>query len=148
MGAWSKWGTSDQWIPLTRGISPRYDSFYDTITSWPERYDIRFNPDTDRTQIEVWPKPDGVYDMKLEGPMVLLPFVQDNDRASFDSRLVLLYAVAYGKAHLNKKDAKSAMDAWLLRLSHIRANQHGDRRYIRRNPSKPERSIRRPPKVV
>lgn len=101
-----------------------------------------------RTQIEVWPKPDDVYLMKIEGPMVLGPFVADADRASFDSRLILLYAVAYGKAHLNRPDAKSAMDAWTLRLNNIKANQHGTREYVRRNPSRPEIEIRSRPKVI
>lgn len=99
-------------------------------------------------QIEIWPKPDDNYLMKIEGPMVLGPFVSDGDRASFDSRLILLYAVAYGKAHLNRQDAKSAMDAWTLRLSKIKSNQHGTREYVRRNPSRPETAIRSRPKVV
>jgi hypothetical protein len=87
------------------------------------------------TLIEVWPKPDDAYQIKIEGPMVVGPFTKDADRASFDSRLILLYAVAFGKAHLNRKDAKSAMDAWTMRLQRIKSNQHGTRRYIRENPN-------------
>lgn len=101
-----------------------------------------------KTQIEIWPKPDDVYLMKIEGPMVVAPFVADGDRASFDSRLILLYAVAFGKAHLNKPDAKSAMDAWTTRLNRIKANQHGTRKYVRKNPGTPEIEIRSRPKVV
>ena len=104
--------------------------------------------DRPKTRIEIWPKPDDNYLMKIEGPMVIGPFVADGDRASFDSRLILLYAVAYGKAHLNRQDAKSAMDAWTLRLSKIKANQHGTREYVRRNPSRPEAVVRSRPKVV
>ena len=101
-----------------------------------------------RTQIEVWPKPDDNYLMKIEGPMIVGPFVQDSDRASFDSRLILLYAIAFGKAHLGKQDAKSAMDAWTTRLNRIKANQHGTRRYVRQNPNRPEINVRSRPKVV
>lgn len=138
----------DEWQELTRGINLSHDSDYEDLDDYPQRYDIRWNPVTEKTQIEVWPKPDGIYAMKIEGPMTLLPFVADGDRASFDSRLVLLYAVAHGKAHLNKPDARAAMDSWNVRLKAIRANQHGTRRYIRRSPNKPEPAVLSRPKVV
>lgn len=140
--------TSDDWIPLIRGIDLAHDSVYEDTEDRPYRYDVRHNPIASKVQIEVWPKPDQIYPMKIEGKMTLLPFVADGDRASFDSRLVLLYAVAFGKAHLNKPDAKSAMDAWTTRLTRIKANQHGTRRYVRRNPRKPEYEVRTRPKVV
>ncbi|MBT8450049.1 MAG: hypothetical protein KJO69_10185, partial [Gammaproteobacteria bacterium] len=84
----------------------------------------------------------------IEGEMIIRPFTADGDRASFDSRLILLYAIAYGKAHLNKPDARSAMDAWSLRLRQIRAKQHGTRRYVRKAPHERERCTRAKPRVV
>lgn len=104
--------------------------------------------DSVKTQIEFWPKPDAVYPVKIEGPMVVSPFVADGDRASFDTHLILLYAVAYGKAHLNKPDAKASMDAWTAFLSKHKGNQHGTRKYVRRNHNTPERVVQARPKVV
>ncbi len=146
-GMWAQ-QNGDYWRPLDRDITPAHDSDYDDIYDYPYRYDIRYNASVGKTQIEIWPKPDDIYPMKLEGMMVVGPFVQDGDRASFDSRLILLYAIAFGKAHLGKQDAKSAMDAWTTRLTRIKANQHGTRRYVRKNPTRPERGVRSRPKVV
>jgi len=140
--------SGDSWHPLTRGINYGHDSDYDDIEDYPYRYDIRYNSATSKTQIEIWPKPGEIYAMRIEGSMEVGDFVKDADRASFDSRLILLYAIAYGKAHLGRQDAKSAMDAWTLRLNKIKANQHGTREYVRRNPSRPETEIQSRPKVI
>lgn len=138
----------EEWRCLHRGIDLAHDSVYDDIEEEPYRYDIRYNDSTGKTQIELWPKPGGVYSMKIEGQFEPTAFVADGDRASFDSRLILQYAVAYGKAHLNRPDAQNAMDAWTLRLKALRNNQHGTERYQRRNPNRPERQMRPKPRVV
>jgi hypothetical protein len=99
--------------------------------SYPSRYDLKYNTVTSRAQIEIWPKPDAVYPISIEGQLQVSAFVADGDKSSMDYRLILLYAIAFGKAHLGRKDAKSAMDAWTTRLHQIVGNQHGTRRYIR-----------------
>lgn len=144
------WAQKDgvEWVPMFRGVNAGHDSHYEDTYDYPQRFDLEYNPATSKVQIEIWPKADAAYAMRLKGPMVLRPFVQDGHRASFDSRLILLYAIAYGKAHLGKADAKVAMDAWNFRFKLIKANQHGTRVYVRRNPNKPEREVLSRPKVV
>lgn len=123
------------WRELDRGIDISHDSDFNDFDDDPYRYDIRYNPTTGKTQIELWPKPDAVYQWKIEGRLQIGTFVADTDRASFDSRLILLYAIAMGKAHLKRPDAQIAMDAWNLRLKQLQGNQHGTKRYLRRNPN-------------
>lgn len=86
--------------------------------------------------IELWPTDsDNSYNWKIEGYIQLGPFVDDSDRASIDDRLILLYAEAYGKAHLNKPDAGFVMDALKSRLKLLRGQQHGEQRYVRGKPT-------------
>lgn len=150
-GIWVKWGgsTEDDWYPLRRGIEYHHDSDYDDHEDHPQRYDIRYNPTAGKAQIEIWPKTDQVYPYKIEGHMEVSDFVADSDRASFPKYMVLLYAEAYGKAHLNKRDAKVVMDRWETFLKKRRAKQHNGNTYIR----KTQRELRRDhvpprPKVI
>lgn len=86
----------------------------------------------DHEQMEIWPIDANVrYTMKIEGYMKLAPFVADADRATIDDRLVLLYAEAYGKAHLNRPDAQLRMQSLNKRLSILRGQQHNGTRYVR-----------------
>lgn len=139
---------NNRWVPLTFGIDYDDDSVYSTNTSYPRKYDIKFNVDTQKTQFEIWPKSDLSYPVRVEGLMQVTAFVADGDKASFDDRLILLYATAYGKAHLNKPDAKFAMDAWTTRLRTLKGEQHGLTRYIRQNPRNPETPTPAHPRVV
>lgn len=149
LGVYARENSTDEWFEMARGVDFPYDNDYSESNSIPYRYDIRYNPDTSKAQIEMWPNPDSTtYEWKIEGKMDLDNFVADADRASIDSRLMLLYAIAYGKAHLNKSDKKEAMEAWVARKGLLKAHQHGTKRYIRRNPSKPEPQIRSRPRVV
>lgn len=148
-GVYARENSDSWWRELERGIDHDYDSLYDDVDHYPERYDVRFNPTTGKAQIEFWPNPDlTTYEWKIEGKMELDKFVADADRASIDSRLILLYAIAYGKAHLNRPDKNEAMQTWVARKNQLKAHQHGTKRYIRKNPSRPERTVLREPKVV
>jgi len=132
------------WIPVDEGITQYHDSITE-IQTYPRKYEIQYNSDTSKAQIEIWPQPDAVYPVSIEGQLILTPFVDDADKASMDHRLIILYCIAMGKAHLGKSDAKAAMDAFTLRLNLIRGNQHGNKRYIR------GRQVREPdpkPRVV
>jgi hypothetical protein len=122
---------NSRWIPLVKGIDYNDDSFFSSTTSHPRRYDFQYNSAASKTQIEIWPEPDDVYAVRVEGRMQLGAFVADGDRASIDDSLILLHATAYGKAHLNKPDAKASMDAWNMRLRILKAEQHGQNVYIR-----------------
>ena len=144
---------NQSWIEMARGIEIEHDAWRDQINYFPTRYDIRYNPDTGRTQIEIWPVPQSgtSYTFKIEGHMQLAPFVKDEDRASIDDRLIIQYAVAYGKAHLGRPDAEDAMAALNARLGQLKAEQHGERVYLRENPGRVRRAAREVqpfPKVV
>ncbi len=148
-GIYIREDSTSSWKELGRGIDYTFDGHYDDTNNHPLLYDIRYNDATARTQIEMWPKPDSVvYEWKIEGKMDLDKFVADGDRASIDSRVILLYAIAYGKAHLNKSDKKEAMEAWVARKGLLKAHQHGTKRYIRQNPSKREIDVISKPKVT
>lgn len=120
----------NRWIPVKQGIYLAHDSLND-IQTYPRKYDIRLNPTVGYTQIEIWPEPDDVYQMKIKAETLLTPFVADGDLCSIDPRLIKLYAIAYAKAHLGKADAKQAMAAWELRLRRLKAKTHGNERYVR-----------------
>lgn len=93
---------------------------------------VQANTSNIRTQIELWPvDSDNNYPWKIEGYIKLAPFVDDNDRATIDDDLILLYAEAFGKAHLNKPDAGVVMAQLRERLRLLRGQQHGNQRYIR-----------------
>jgi hypothetical protein len=121
----------DTWLPLSRGIDMYHDSTYEEHEDFPLRWDLRFNPDADKTQIEMWPKIDGIYPIELEGQIRLNDLTNDNARLLYDDRLVLQYAMAMAKAHLNRPDAALAMNAFERRVKRIRGNFHVGKRYIR-----------------
>jgi len=85
-----------------------------------------------KEQLEFWPvDTDEQYPVKLEGYIQLMPFESDGDRATLDDTLILLYAEAYGKAHLNRPDAQLKLQSLQTRLRILRGQQHGEQRYIR-----------------
>jgi len=118
------------WFPLNEGIDYAHDSVSDT-TSYPQRYSISFNPDTDKAQIEFWPDTDAIYPIRVVSELLLDPFVSDGDFCSIDYRLLLMHAEAWGKSHLNKPDKNDAMRKWNLRLRKLKAAQHKDKKYVR-----------------
>lgn len=120
------------WVPVDEGITYAHDSVVDT-TSYPKRYEINYNPENGvgKHQIEFWPEPDADYPIRVVSEIKLGPFVEDGHFCSIDYRLLLLYAVAHGKAHLGRRDASQAMDALTYRLFKLRGNQHQGKRYIR-----------------
>ena len=120
----------NQWVPVTQGIFLAHDSVNE-VQTYPRKYQILLNPVVGYTQIKLWPEPDAVYPLKIRAITQNGPFVNDGDYCSVDPRLIKLYAIAFGKAHLGRKDAQLAMDAWSSRLKILRANQHGNERYIR-----------------
>lgn len=136
------------WIPMTKGIGLSEDSSFSDVPGEPEKYDIKYNATTGRAQIEIWPNPDAAYAWRIEGGMTPNNFVADGDRAVVDSRLILLYAIAYGKAHLGKRDAEAAMNAWTTRFRAMKAKQHRGQVYVRRNPGHPQVEVRRKPQVI
>lgn len=123
------------WLPVKRGIDRYHDSIFNYINYYPQRYDIRATGPVDlHEQLELWPTDDtNQYTVRIEGYIQLMDFVDDSDRATVDDTLILLYAEAYGKAHLNRPDAQLKLQALQTRLRILRGQQHGEQRYIRKD---------------
>lgn len=138
-----------EWRPVLEGIGPQHDSVYADTIDTPRRYDIRYNAATTQAQIEIWPYQEGGDTFRIEGLMTPNVFTADGHRAVVDSRLLLLHAIAYGKAHLKRHDAADAMKAWERRKGLMKAAQHGLAEYVRENPSRrDDRMVRAKPRVV
>lgn len=118
--------------PMYAGIPA---SFYTTVgqLGFPSRYDIR-------QCIEVYPRPnaDGLK-LWIKGQMELDAFTASGDRTTIDSHLVYLWALAKGKRHYNKPDARDAQNEAAGYLLDVISGKHGTRRYIPRyEPPPPE----------
>lgn len=97
--------------PIPKGITPSMYTYQDN-TSWPQRWEPY-------AQIEVWPKADQEYSLRIFYIENLGRFTQDNDRASIDDTAVSLVATATLKAHYRQPDsaiAKEASDALVQKL--------------------------------
>jgi hypothetical protein len=101
--------------------------------AWLDNVSVKFvDPAALPVSLELWPTDESTsYLFRIEGYIQLMPFVADADRATVDDTLILLYAEAYGKAHLNKPDAQAKMQVLERRLKKLRGQQHGEQRYIR-----------------
>lgn len=114
--------TRNVWYPLIEGIPP---ALYTMITKpWrPARYDIRAG-------IEVYPAPDQTYWLWMRAHFGLLSFVNDSDAATIDSELVLLHALANGKAHYGQADANQIEQQANSYRGELIAGTHKTARYI------------------
>ena len=100
------------WSPaLKHGITPQMYTTQSTA-SWPQRWEPY-------EQIELWPKADQVYPVRIFFVRTLLRFEEDDDRSTLDDALVFLHAMADAKGHYKHKDAAiygEQRDALLARL--------------------------------
>jgi hypothetical protein len=120
-GAWVE-DLNGFWNPLTRGISP---TFY-TMSAYqglPTVYDIR-------QCIEVFPAPAEAYTLWIKGLFGLRRFTEDGDFTTIDSELVRLWALARGKAHYAKPDARAVRQEALDYLGMLTAGTHAGGRYV------------------
>lgn len=99
-----------EWQELVEGISLEQRSV--NISNYPLRYERR-------DQIELWPVPNGQYNMRTEYVKTLGRFTESNDRCSLPDRDVFLIALSNAKAHYRQPDAEryeKQADALLVRL--------------------------------
>ena len=118
------------WYPVKYGITKEHDNVKDT-RNYPYRYQLEYNPVTAKTQYRISPEPDAIYTMRVLSELVPGDFTADGHYCSIDYRLILLYAIAYGKSHLGRADKQDAMDALNFRIKKLKSNQHQGKRYIR-----------------
>lgn len=110
------------WRPLREGIEYYHDSHVQTQRE-PLRYEIR-------SQMEIWPEPDRVYPLRIEGYRRLGRFTQNDDRATLPSRLVFLHALLKGKFHYRQPDAQVLGAELNAMLRTLRGRVHGTKRYV------------------
>jgi len=83
-----------------------------------------------RQCIEVFPAPDAAYTLRIKGHFGLEPFINDTDRATIDSDLLFLWALANAKNHYGHADASDVADQAQVYLKELVAETHGTSRYI------------------
>ena len=74
-------------------------------------------------QVEIFPKPDKPYTIRLEYTKALAPLVNDNDRTSIPSRIVFLKALIGAKMHYRQPDGPAYAQQLENLLSRLRAGQ-------------------------
>jgi hypothetical protein len=124
------------WHNLARGIEYYHQS--NNTGSYPLRYDIRMaDAYAEATygargpgQIEVWPEPGGVYSIWEEYYKRVGSFSDPTDRATVDDRILLMHALASGKAHFGKADAQVYGAQAERLLSRLRAQQIRNKRFF------------------
>lgn len=107
-GIYLTWG--GQMHELSEGIDYRDRSTQ--AAAIPQKYERR-------DQIELWPVPQALYDLRIEYVKTLGAFTANSDRASLPSEIVYLHALANAKKHYRQPDADtyaSQLDAVLARL--------------------------------
>jgi len=121
-------GSSDGKIwPMTPGIDWQHDNYSNT-NGRPLRYEFR-------DQVEIWPPSDDTkYVIRYEYLKKLGDFSTDDDRATIDDNVLFMHALATAKGHYGQKDFNIVLAQANLLINNIRGKNHGNRRYVRRNP--------------
>lgn len=97
---------------------------YNNTTQMPP---YRFVP---RQQIELFPTPDAVYTVHLQGCIALRPFTDDDDRATVRGDVLLELAAAAVKAGWGQADASAYGQQAGALLRTLNAKAHGLTRYV------------------
>ena len=124
------------WVDLREGINTEHYSYQDR-NYYPQRYE-RY------AQIELWPKADISYTVRVWYIRELGRFTQDGDRCTIDDDLIFLHALANAKAHYRQPDADIYTRQMQSILTQLKTKQFGNRSYRRGADS--ELQIR--PKVI
>ena len=124
------------WVDLREGINTEHYSYQDR-NYYPQRYE-RY------AQIELWPKADQAYTVRVWYIRELARFTQDGDRCTIDDDLIFIYALANAKAHYRQPDADIYTRQMQSMLTQLKTKQFGTRSY--RRGSDNELQIR--PKVI
>jgi hypothetical protein len=103
--------------PLEKGITPSMYT-YQANKSWPQRWEPY-------EQIEIWPKADQVYQLRIFFIKALDRFEQDGDRATIDDTNISLVAMATLKAHYRQPDAALAKEMSDSLLQKLKAKSWG-----------------------
>lgn len=103
--------------PLRRGIAPQDYTIQDN-----EREPTRWEP---YAQIELWPKADQEYTVRVFYVKNLLAFTQDTHRSTIDDDLIFQVALGMGKAHYRHPDAEVYLKQAETLLTQLKAKSWG-----------------------
>ena len=103
------------WQPVIEGIDLQH---YNTLDqpSYPGRYLLK-------SQIEIWPRTDHAYILRLWGVKDADPFYEDDHRTSINDQLVFLMALAGLKAHYKHSDAATVADQFKQMYNTLKAKK-------------------------
>lgn len=110
------------WYDLVEGIPPNWYTSV-SFSGIPSRYEIR-------QCIEVFVAPSDAFKLRIKGSFGLLSFTEDEDKATIDSELVFLWALAAAKAHYGQPDAEYYDTKARQYLRQLVAGNHMTARYI------------------
>lgn len=113
------------WYPLACGIDPTLYTRVNTMTGYPQRYEIR-------SCIEIWPAPQAAYTLWLKGDFGVTDMTQGTDRPSIPDHAVYLLALGYGLSARNKPNAGQVLTEASNYVLDLVANSHKTARYIPR----------------
>lgn len=111
-----------QWYPLVQGIDPTEYTILPT-SQRPQKFELR-------EYLEIFPAPDTYYTIWIRGHMGLTRFTQDADKATIDSDLLFLLALANAKAHYSQPDARAIGQQCELMLRKLNAGTFGVKKYV------------------
>lgn len=126
-----------QFVAIRNEITTEMWSTMDT-PGQPQRYELF-------KQIMLYPKADTAYTTRVWFIADLQPFSQDAHFATIDDAMILLHAIAHGKAHYRHPDAKVYMDDLEKLLARLRGRSFNNDGIVRRGS---DREIERRPAVL
>lgn len=117
------------WATLHEGIEADHDSVR-THRTWPRRYDRIRKDSSTRPQIELWPLADTTYLMEIEARLLVSSFAVDSDTTTMPGEIVLDLATADGLADRNRRVWGRYAARAQRAIKDLRAQAHGNRRYV------------------
>lgn len=119
-GVYVKDGT--RWVKLFHGLPDEYDESYQAM---PTRYGINARHNHDYMQVEFYPVPLEPVPVRMAYKAHPRRFTQNDDRASVPSDLLLVLAVAMGKAHYRQPDVQMHTSRFENMLRSVKAANFG-----------------------
>lgn len=117
------------WQPVTQGIELRHYNTLD-VPSYPTRYQLK-------DQIELTPRANHGYVLRLFGVKDADPFYEDDHSTSINDRLVFLFALANAKAHYKHPDAATVADQFKQMFNTIKSKKGWKRSVFSHRPAAP-----------
>lgn len=114
-----------QWRELREGIRTEDWNTMDVL-SFPSQYE-RYE------QVLIYPKADQTYTVRFWYVKDLGRFTENGDRASLDDDMILLHAIANGKAHYRQPDAQAYQGQLNTLLGSLRGQSFGSNGVYRRD---------------